>query len=113
MASSLAGRVFVIAGASSGIGRATAIEAAQAGVDIVVAGRRVDGLESVVREIAGLGRRGHAVAGDVADPTFAARLLDESERVFGRFDAVFANAGYGTEKRAIESAMANCGGCLR
>jgi short-subunit dehydrogenase len=102
MASSLAGRVFVITGASSGIGRATAIEAARADMDVVVAGRRVDRLESVVREIAGLGRRGHAVAGDVADPTFAARLLDESERVFGRFDAVFANAGYGAEKRAIE-----------
>ncbi len=99
---SLEGRVFVITGGSSGIGRATAIEAARAGMDVAVTARRADRLESVVGEIRSLGRRALAVAGDVADPDFSRQLLDETERSLGPFHAVFANAGYGAERRVLD-----------
>jgi NAD(P)-dependent dehydrogenase (short-subunit alcohol dehydrogenase family) len=102
MATSLDGRVFIITGGSSGIGRATAIEAARAGMDVVVTGRREDRLRAVVTEVERLGRRGLAVAGDVVDAGFSERLLEESERTFGRVDAVFANAGYGAERRTLD-----------
>ncbi len=102
MATSLEGRVFIITGGSSGIGRATAIEAARAGMDVVVTGRREDRLRAVVGDVERLGRRGLAVAGDVVDAGFSERLLDESMRALGRVDAVFANAGYGSERRTLE-----------
>jgi NAD(P)-dependent dehydrogenase (short-subunit alcohol dehydrogenase family) len=102
MATSLDGRVLIITGGSSGIGRATAIEAARAGMDVVVTGRREDRLRTVVGEIERLGRRGLAVAGDVVDVGFSERLLDAGVSAFGRVDAVFANAGYGAERRTLD-----------
>jgi len=47
----------------------------------------------VVAEVVGLGRRGFAVGGDLADPAVAARLAAEVRRVFGRLDCFVANAG--------------------
>lgn len=89
-------------GGSSGIGRATALEAARAGMDLVVTGRREDRLRETAAEVARLGGRAEIVIGDVADAGFTARLLDAAERSFGRFDAVFANAGYGAERRVLD-----------
>ncbi|MFO0829350.1 MAG: SDR family oxidoreductase [Phycisphaerales bacterium] len=94
--------VFVVTGASSGIGRATALEAAKAGMNVVVTARRADRLTEVVAAIEGCGRRAHAVVGDVADAGFSKRLLDETDRALGRADAVFANAGFGAERRVLD-----------
>lgn len=94
--------VLVVTGASSGIGRATALEAARAGMDIVLTARRADRLDEVRRGIESLGRRAATVVGDVAEPGFSERLLAESERAFGRYDVVFANAGYGAERRLLQ-----------
>jgi short-subunit dehydrogenase len=102
MATPLQDRVFVVTGVSSGIGRATAIEAARAGMDLVITGRREDRLAEVAKAIESLGRRAAIVVGDVAEPGFSSRLLDEADRAFGRFDAVFANAGYGAERRVLD-----------
>jgi short-subunit dehydrogenase len=97
MARSLTDRVMVVTGASSGIGRATAIEAARAGMDVVVSARRADRLASVAEAIRALGRKAAVVVGDVADRNYPAELLDAAERTFGGADAVFSNAGYGAE----------------
>ncbi len=99
--------VLVVTGASSGIGRATAIEAAKAGMHVVATGRREDRLREVVEAIGRLGRRALPVVGDVSDAGFSKRLLDEATAAFGRFDVVFANAGYGAERRVVEFSEAD------
>ncbi len=90
----LAGQTAVVTGGSRGIGRATAVLLARAGADVAVTyhSRRADA-EAVVSEITGLGRRGFAVGGDLADPATARRLASEVAREFGQLDCFVANAG--------------------
>ena len=98
MARQLIDRVIVITGASSGIGSATALACAQAGLDLVLNARRVDQLQDVADQVRQRGRRAELVVGDVTEPGMSARLLDTAEQHFGRFDAVFANAGFGVKR---------------
>jgi len=98
MSKSLEGKVGVITGASSGIGAATARAMARAGMNVVLMARRADRLAEVAESVQALGQRAHVVVGDVADPAHVAVLLDTAERAYGRFDVVFANAGYGLER---------------
>jgi short-subunit dehydrogenase len=95
MSRELTDRVIVITGASSGIGAATAIQCAAAGMDCVINGRREAELSRVADEIRRRGRGAEPVPGDVTEPGMSARLLDTAMQRFGRFDVVFANAGYG------------------
>lgn len=94
----LGDRVLVITGASSGIGAATAVACARAGMDIVLNGRRADRLEEVASAVRRCGRVAELVVGDVTDAGLNARLLDVAQQRLGRFDVVFANAGYGFKK---------------
>lgn len=98
----LTDHVFIITGASSGIGEATAIEAARNGMDLVLTARREDKLNDVAARVRALGRRAEIVVGDVAEAGMSERLLDTAQRAFGRFDAVFANAGYGLDRPMID-----------
>ena len=90
--------VAVITGGSSGIGAATARALAAEGMDLVLAARRADRLTAVAQSIRAMGRRVETVEIDVAAPNASNALLDAAERAFGRFDVVFANAGYGMER---------------
>jgi NAD(P)-dependent dehydrogenase (short-subunit alcohol dehydrogenase family) len=65
---SLAGKVALVTGASSGLGAGFAVALAQAGADVVLAARRRDGLEAARREVEKLGRSALAVPADVTDP---------------------------------------------
>ena len=103
MARDLANRVIVITGASSGIGAATAIACARAGMDVVLTARREEKLGEVAAEVMALGRRAEVVTSDITDPGLTNRLLDTAVNAFGRFDAVFANAGYGIEATMVET----------
>ncbi len=94
----LTGQVAIVTGASSGIGAATAVAMARAGMDVLLAARRQDRLAGVAQVVESLGRRARIVALDVANAGHERQLLDEAERQFGRFDVVFANAGYGLER---------------
>lgn len=94
----LTDRVIIITGASSGIGAATAIGCAEAGMDIVLNARRADRLEDVAEEIRQRGRRAEMMVGDVTEPGMSARLIEAAYQRLERLDAVFANAGYGIEK---------------
>lgn len=98
--------VFIITGASSGIGAATAIAAARRGMDVVITARREDKLNDVAARVRAIGRRAEIVVGDVSDQGMSDRLLDTAERAFGRFDYVFANAGYGLGKPVLETTEA-------
>ncbi|MDD7929370.1 SDR family NAD(P)-dependent oxidoreductase [Microbacterium thalli] len=92
----LSGRTVVVTGASTGIGRGTALRAAQFGADVVVFARRADALDSLVARIEEAGGRAHAVVGDVARPGDVERLADEAEAAFGKIDVWINNAGVGT-----------------
>jgi len=94
----LTDQVIIITGASSGIGAATAIECAKAGMDVVLNARRADRLEQVASQIRDLGRKVEIVTGDVTEDGISARMLDTAQEAFGRFDVVFSNAGYGFER---------------
>jgi NAD(P)-dependent dehydrogenase (short-subunit alcohol dehydrogenase family) len=91
--SRLDGKVAIITGASSGIGEATAKLFARQGARIVIAARRKNELDALVREIAAEGGEALAVAGDVRDEALAKALVDTATERFGGLDIAFNNAG--------------------
>ena len=82
--------VFLITGASTGIGAATARQAAKAGYDIVLAARSQDKLQALADEIGGL-----AVRCDVTEWEDQQQLVQRAMDEYGRIDVAFANAGFG------------------
>jgi NAD(P)-dependent dehydrogenase (short-subunit alcohol dehydrogenase family) len=86
------GRVALVAGASKGIGAATAEAFAAAGAAVVLGARDVEALAAVARRIEGRGGRAIAVRTDVADVASARNLVDQALATFGRLDAAFNNA---------------------
>lgn len=99
----LAAKPIAITGASSGIGAATAIRCAQAGMPVALAARRVDRLEAVAGRITEAGGRAIIVQCDVANPADCERLVARTIDAFGSIYAVFANAGYGVEGPVADS----------
>lgn len=97
---SLTNKPIAITGASSGIGLATALACAKAGMPVALAARRQDRLQDAVREITKLGGKAVAISCDVTKPDDCARLVTETIAAFGSIYSVFANAGYGIEVRA-------------
>jgi NAD(P)-dependent dehydrogenase (short-subunit alcohol dehydrogenase family) len=89
----LAGKIAIVTGASSGIGRATAKLFAQEGAKVVVNGRRQTELDALVAEIEAAGGHAIAVAGDVKDEALAKDLVDTAVDRFGGLDIAFNNAG--------------------
>ena len=83
----LAEQVVVVTGASSGVGRAVAREAARRGARVVVAARNGDALDAAVSEIEAYGSQAHAVAGDLAVEDECARVVEEGVDRFGRIDS--------------------------
>lgn len=88
-------RVVVITGASSGIGRATALAFAQGGAAVVLAARRAGMLEDVARECEAAGGTALAVPTDVTDEAQVEALGRAALERFGRVDVWFNNAGVG------------------
>jgi len=95
---SLNDQVMVITGASSGIGAATAELLREAGMRLVINGRRAQPLEELAERLG----EAAAIAGDVTDPALPQRLIDAAVDRFGRLDAVFNNAGSGAPARTID-----------
>ncbi len=87
------GRVFLITGASSGIGEATARHAAAAGYRVVLAARSTEKLESLAEEVGGL-----AVTCDVTEWTDQEAMVERALGEYGRIDVAFANAGFGGKR---------------
>jgi len=86
-------KIAVITGASSGIGRLSALALAQHGFDVALAGRRKAELEAVAAEAELFGARALAVVADVADEAAVEKLFAATLAQFGRVDLLFNNAG--------------------
>jgi len=89
----LEGKVAIITGASSGIGRATALLFAKEGAALVLAARRQKELDDLVAEIRGADGKAVALAGDVRSEDYAKALVALAVERFGRLDVAFNNAG--------------------
>jgi NAD(P)-dependent dehydrogenase (short-subunit alcohol dehydrogenase family) len=96
-----AGKVALVTGAGTGIGKAASLALLQEGYAVVLAGRRKDALESVARE-AKPGARVLAVPTDVGDPTSVRALFARTKEAFGRLDLLFNNAGIGAPAGPLE-----------
>jgi len=93
MAKELEGRVALVTGATSGIGRAVAARLAAEGADVAVTARRADALEAVAGEIAAAGGRALALAGDVRDEAHARDAVARTVAEFGGLTILVNNAG--------------------
>jgi len=93
--------VFLITGASSGIGAATARQASAAGHRLVLAARSTDKLEALAAELGG-DERAIAVTCDVTDFAQQEAMVQAAHDAFGRVDVVFANAGFGAARGFLE-----------
>jgi NAD(P)-dependent dehydrogenase (short-subunit alcohol dehydrogenase family) len=89
------GKVALVTGGGSGIGKASAIALAKEGFAVVIAGRRPERLEEVAREIEGVGGQVLAVPSDITDPVQIKSLFAKTKERFGRLDVLFNNAGFG------------------
>ncbi|GAB4368064.1 MAG: hypothetical protein Kow00128_13090 [Deltaproteobacteria bacterium] len=96
---SLAGKVIVITGGGTGMGRALALEAAVRGANVVITGRRPGPLEETKEDLddlirhLGLANQTLIVQGDVSDPKYVGEMFARIRETFGRIDFLFNNAG--------------------
>lgn len=95
MGGQLAGRVAVVTGGGSGIGRATAARFAEEGALVVVNDLVAERVAETVAAIRDKGGHAEAQAGDVTDSSFVDALIDDTVAQHGRIDVMFSNAGAG------------------
>ena len=93
------GQVAIVTGGGSGIGEATAIALARAGVRVAVVGRRQQPLEEVVSAVASAGGTAFAAPADVADPEAVAAVAQAVVERWGRVDLLVNNAGTNVPRR--------------
>lgn len=94
-AGKLDGRVAVITGGDSGIGRAVAIAYAREGADVVISYlSEDDDAEDTARHVADAGRRAVLIPGDVSRPAHCREIVDRTIREFDRIDILVSNAAY-------------------
>jgi 3-oxoacyl-[acyl-carrier protein] reductase len=89
----LQGQIAIVTGAGRGIGRATALELARMGADIVVAELDAGGADKTAALVKDLGRRAVAVRTDVTKPADLAAMVARARTDFGRIDILVNNAG--------------------
>jgi NAD(P)-dependent dehydrogenase (short-subunit alcohol dehydrogenase family) len=87
------GKIAIVTGAGSGIGRATALALLADGYSVVLAGRRREPLEETASLAGPYNERALVVPADVTDPASVSALFDATKAAFGRLDLLFNNAG--------------------
>jgi NAD(P)-dependent dehydrogenase (short-subunit alcohol dehydrogenase family) len=96
------GKIALVTGAGSGIGRATALALLREGYAVVLAGRHREALERTVADAGPAGERAHAIPADVSDPASVQVLFDATHAAHGRLDLLFNNAGVGAPAIPLE-----------
>jgi NADP-dependent 3-hydroxy acid dehydrogenase YdfG len=103
MSGTLAGRVALVTGASSGIGEASALALGAAGASVAVSARRADRLGELVKRIEAAGGKALALPGDVADEAVATAAVEKTIAHFGKLDILVNSAGI-IQEGGIEAA---------
>lgn len=96
------GRVAIVTGGGTGIGKHCALALLQDGYSVALAGRRIEPLETTVREAGTHGRQALIVPTDVGDPASVRSLFAKTKEAFGRLDVLFNNAGCGAPPVPLE-----------
>ena len=99
------GKVAMVTGAGSGVGRGTAVALLAEGYSVALAGRREDALQETIAEAGADGARALAVPTDVSNPASVAELFAATVWAFGRLDLLFNNAGTGAPAVNIEELL--------
>jgi NADP-dependent 3-hydroxy acid dehydrogenase YdfG len=97
----LAGKRVVVAGASSGMGRATALAAANAGAKLVLFARRAEALDDLAQEIVKAGTEAVVVAGDATDPAAARSAVTAAVTTYGGVDVLVNSVGTNIRERSL------------
>ncbi|MDE0433975.1 MAG: SDR family NAD(P)-dependent oxidoreductase [Bryobacterales bacterium] len=95
----LTGRVALVSGAASGLGKATALAVAEAGADVVLADIDEDGMRTVAGEIESLDRRALPQVCDISEPAQICSMFERIDDEFGRIDFVANIAGEAVRKK--------------
>ncbi|HEY0728426.1 MAG TPA: glucose 1-dehydrogenase [Pyrinomonadaceae bacterium] len=103
----LSGKVAVVVGGTSGIGRAIAHGFAQAGADVIPTSRRAEQVDAAAREIEEFGRRSLRVASNVSDRASLERVLSEAVAAFGKVDILVNSAGRTKRAPTVDFAEAD------
>ena len=90
---SSSGKVAIVTGSGSGIGKAVALAMLKDGYSVALAGRRADALAQTAKDSGAAAERALAVPADVTDPKSVAALFAATKKRFGRLDVLFNNAG--------------------
>ncbi len=96
------GKVAMVTGAGSGIGRATALALLREGYSVVLAGRRAEALEQTAAAAGPYAARALVVPADVSDAASVRALFEKTRQSFGRLDVLFNNAGTGAPPVPLE-----------
>lgn len=96
------GKVAIVTGAGTGIGRETALALLREGYSVSLAGRRMERLQETVAQAGADGARALAVPADVSDPASVRALFARTTETFGRLDLLFNNAGTGAPPVLLE-----------
>lgn len=108
----LEGKVAVVVGGSSGIGKTLALGLAQAGADVAASARRIELVNSLADEIETLGRKSLRVACDVADRISLEKLLSTCKETFGKVDILVNAAGATKRAPTLDFAESDWNGIL-
>jgi glucose 1-dehydrogenase len=97
------GKVAIITGADSGIGRGIALRFAESGADVMVCYHSDRaGAEQTASDCRAFGRRAEIAQGDVGDPEVARRIFEDLDAAFGRVDILVNNAGIGITQNIVD-----------
>jgi NAD(P)-dependent dehydrogenase (short-subunit alcohol dehydrogenase family) len=96
------GKVALITGAGTGIGKSSVLQLLGDGYSVVLAGRRIEPLKDTIAEAGVDDSRAIAVSTDVGSPDSVAALFEKTEATFGRLDVLFNNAGIGSPRMNME-----------
>ena len=97
------GKVVLVTGSSSGLGRALAETFARAGANVVLSARSADALESVAAELRSLGGSVAAIPADVTQQDQVDNLIEQTVRQFGRLDVLVNNVGRSTRGALLDT----------
>ena len=89
----ISGKIAIVTGGGTGLGKEVAKHFARAGADLVLAGRREGPIRETAREVQALGRRALAIPTDVTDSSQVNRLVEQAIAEFGQIDILVNNAG--------------------